>query len=348
MITPSGTGSASWFEAGAELVCQSPVRTAAPGATGAVGSIVSETMWERPAALTPVTILRTLPGIPRSPSRLLQGELHEPVSAIVLVEVATGGDDLLELRRRNRQPGDHATNAACLLGEVPDELAARGLIRVALTVPGEDRDPWPEERHLVGRDQRDSLHQIEHLRRIVGAVGVHLRLQHREASLHDAVGGVVRGAAWLRLQILAPARKRRARVLRLEPVHDRLDALHVLVGDVVLLAQLRGDVDVGDVVAGRRVDAVERLEEHPALAERGGDLVEARLRVADEAVGEAPLVVAGVRVIEAGIALEHGLAPDVALPRQRDREHRVTHCRALAQRTTAAARALEVSGGQAC
>src|SRR5215468_6912932 len=122
MITPSGTGSASWFEAGAELVCQSPVRTGAPEATGAVGSIVSETMHERPEALTPVTILRTLPGIPPSPSRLLQGELHEPVGPILLVEIAARGDDLLELRRRDRQPRDHAANAARLLGEVPDEL----------------------------------------------------------------------------------------------------------------------------------------------------------------------------------------------------------------------------------
>jgi len=63
MITPSGAGSCSTLKAGAELVVQSPVRTAAPGATGAVGSIVSETMTERPAALTPVTILRTLPGM---------------------------------------------------------------------------------------------------------------------------------------------------------------------------------------------------------------------------------------------------------------------------------------------
>src|SRR5262245_29385739 len=172
MITPSGTGSVSWLEAGEELVCQSPVRMGAPAAAGAVGSSVSETMYERPAALTPVTILRTLPGIPRSPSRLLQGELHEPVGAVLLVEIAAGGDDLLELRRRDRQPGDDAANAARLLGEVPDELAARGLLRVALAVPGEDRDPRPEERHLVRRDQRDSLHQIEHLRRIVGAVGV--------------------------------------------------------------------------------------------------------------------------------------------------------------------------------
>src|SRR5262245_7135521 len=102
MITPSGTGSLSWFEAGEALVVQSPVRTAAPAATGAVGSIVSETMMDRPAALTPVTILRTLPGMSRSPSGLLQGQLDEPVGARLLVEITAGGDDLLELRRRNR------------------------------------------------------------------------------------------------------------------------------------------------------------------------------------------------------------------------------------------------------
>src|SRR5262245_60474143 len=153
MMTPSGTGSVSWFEAGAVLVCQSPVRIAAPDATGAVGSIVSETMWERPAALTPVTILRTLPGIARSPSGLLQRELHEPIGPVLLVEVAAGGDDLLELRRRDRQPRDHTADAARFLREVPDELATGGLLRVALAVLGEDRDPRAEERHLVGRSE---------------------------------------------------------------------------------------------------------------------------------------------------------------------------------------------------
>src|SRR6059036_3147635 len=100
MITPSGTGSSvPSFEAGAALVVHKPVRTGAPGATGAVGSIVSERMKERPAALTPVRILRTLPGMSRSPSGLLQGELNEPVGSRLLVEVAARRDDLLELRR---------------------------------------------------------------------------------------------------------------------------------------------------------------------------------------------------------------------------------------------------------
>src|SRR5580765_6388075 len=130
MTTPSGAGSlVPWLEAGAALVVQRPVRTAAPGATGAVGSIVSERMNERPAALTPVTILRTLPGIPRSPSRLLQGELDEPVGAVLPVQITAGGDDLLELRRRNRQARNDLPDAAGFLGEVPDELAAAGLLR---------------------------------------------------------------------------------------------------------------------------------------------------------------------------------------------------------------------------
>src|SRR5213593_4880079 len=158
MMTPSGTGSSSRFEAGAQVVVQRPVRTGAPGATGAVGSIVSERMKERPAALTPVRILRTLPGMSRSPSGLLQGELNEPVGSRLLVEVAARRDDLLELRRRDRQPRDHIANAARLLREVPDELAAGGLFRVALAVFREDRDARTEERHLVGRDQGHALH----------------------------------------------------------------------------------------------------------------------------------------------------------------------------------------------
>src|SRR5712671_5346118 len=91
MITPSGTG--SWvpsFEAGAELVVHKPVRTGAPGATGAVGNIASERMKERPAALTLVTILRTFPGTSAPPSRLLQGQLNEPVGPVHSVEIAAG------------------------------------------------------------------------------------------------------------------------------------------------------------------------------------------------------------------------------------------------------------------
>src|SRR5439155_18521707 len=216
MITPSGTGSFTWLEAGAELVVHKPVRTGAPGATGAAGSIVSETMQERPAPLTPVTILRTFPGIPGSPSGLLQGELNEPVGSVLAVEIAAGRNDLLELRRRNRQPWDHIENPPRLFGEGPDELAAGGLLRVALAVPGEDRDPRTKERHRVGGDQGHALHQIEHLGRVVGAGRIDLRLQHGEAALHHAVGGVVRRAARPGLQIFATARKCGARILRLE------------------------------------------------------------------------------------------------------------------------------------
>src|SRR2546430_7881674 len=88
MSTPSGTGScAPSFDAGAAVVAHKPVRTGEPGATAAVGNIVSERMNERPAALTPVTILRTLPGIAGSPSRLLQGQLNEPVGPGLPIEI---------------------------------------------------------------------------------------------------------------------------------------------------------------------------------------------------------------------------------------------------------------------
>src|SRR2546425_12205879 len=63
-MMPSGTGSAApLFDAGAESVVHRPARTGEPGATSAVGSSGSETMQERPAAFTPVTIRRTLPGL---------------------------------------------------------------------------------------------------------------------------------------------------------------------------------------------------------------------------------------------------------------------------------------------
>ena len=52
-------------------------------------------------------------------------------------------------------------------------------------------------------------------------------------------------------------------------------------------------------------------------------------------------------MIEAGVALEHGLAADVTLLRESDRQHRVANRGALAQCAAAAARPFEVAGRQA-
>src|SRR5204863_5185379 len=182
-------------------VVHRPARTGAPGAPAAVGSSVSETMYERPAAFTPVTIRRTFPGMsvllfiaaPRpagplpattcgahlrtiarsgdldveqrrvSRSRLLQRQSHQRVRAGLSVEIAARGDDLLELRRRDRQPRNDLADAPRLLVEVPDELAPGGLLRVALAVLREDRDARAEERHLVRWDQLQPLPEVEHL-----------------------------------------------------------------------------------------------------------------------------------------------------------------------------------------
>ena len=106
-------------------------------------------------------------------------------------------------------------------------------------------------------------------------------------------------------------------------------------------AELGGDVDVGDVVPGGGVDAVEGLQEEPFLAQPRGERVQAGAGLADEAVGQIAPVVAGVGVIEAGVALQGGLARLAALTRQRHREHRVAGGGALPQ-----AAALEIAAGQ--
>src|SRR4051794_20624265 len=64
--TPSGTGSSVVFDAGAESVLHSPTRMGCPGARSPVGSSVSDTMYERPASLTPVTMRRIFPGMRNS------------------------------------------------------------------------------------------------------------------------------------------------------------------------------------------------------------------------------------------------------------------------------------------
>ncbi len=102
-----------------------------------------------------------------------------------------------------------------------------------------------------------------------------------------------------------------------------------------------------DVVAGREVDAVERLEEYPRLAQVRRDFFHVDARGAGKAVGESALVVADVRVIEAGVALEHGVAGDVPVLRQRNGEHGVPHRAAFAQRLAAAARPFDVAAREA-
>src|SRR5712692_2931259 len=50
--------------------------------------------------------------------RLLERQAHEPIGPVPAVEVATGRDDLLELRRGDRQGGHDLANPSNLLVEV--------------------------------------------------------------------------------------------------------------------------------------------------------------------------------------------------------------------------------------
>src|SRR4051812_40613363 len=88
-------------------------------------------------------------GARRTPFSFLQRQLNELVSAVGFVEISARGDDRLELRRGNRQDGRRLLDAPHLLVEVPHELAAGALLRVALAVLREDGDARTEERHLV-------------------------------------------------------------------------------------------------------------------------------------------------------------------------------------------------------
>src|SRR2546422_2707467 len=82
-------------------------------------------------------------------SRLLERQADQRLGARLAIEIATGGDDLVELRRGDRQPRRDLADATNLLVEVPDELAPGGLLRVALAVLREDRDARAEQRHVV-------------------------------------------------------------------------------------------------------------------------------------------------------------------------------------------------------
>ena len=132
------------------------------------------------------------------------------------------------------------------------------------------------------------------------------------AALDDAVRGEIYAVLRAWPAILSAARKCRASdTLRFHPVYDGFDAVDVLVTDVVLLADLRRHRNVTDVVTGREVDAVERLQEQPFLPQPRGDFVEARAGIANEAVAELALVIAREGMVEARFALEPSSQPRV-------------------------------------
>src|SRR5919201_959905 len=63
-------------------------------------------------------------------SGLLQRQANERVGLGLAIEIAAGGDDLVELRGRDRQARLGLADAPYLLVEVPDELAPGRLLRV--------------------------------------------------------------------------------------------------------------------------------------------------------------------------------------------------------------------------
>jgi hypothetical protein len=50
--------------------------------------------------------------------------------------------------------------------KVPDELASGAFAGEAAAVLGEYRDAWAKQGAADHRDQRDAVHEVEHLRRI--------------------------------------------------------------------------------------------------------------------------------------------------------------------------------------
>src|SRR5262245_9910960 len=108
------------------------------------------------------------------------------------------------------------------------------------------------------------------------------------------MGGVILGLLACRIDVGATRREGRARILGLEPVHDALDPVGGLRPDAVAFAQRRGHVDMGDVVARCRIDAIKGLEKYPMLAELLGDGGEVRVASTGEAVTQASFPVSGI------------------------------------------------------
>src|SRR5262249_12190136 len=148
-------------------------------------------------------------------------------------------------------------------------------------------------------------------------------LRDRKPAGKDSMRSVVVGLFTPRL-VIGPTRgKRRAGVLGLEPIDHAFDPLDLLRQNVVALAQRGRYVDMGNVVARRRIDAIERLEEQPMPAKICGDGGKVCVARARETVAQMPVPVAGVSEIEAGLALENRIAARDALAREADGQQRI-------------------------
>ena len=76
----------------------------------------------------------------------------------------------------------------------------------------------------------------------------------------------------------------------------------------VLPAQRRGHIDMGDVVAGGRIDPVQGFEKDPVAAKAFGNFRGIGVVCAGKAVAQRAAVVAGIGMIEAGLALQRRFA----------------------------------------
>src|SRR5262245_441367 len=229
--------------------------------------------------------------------------------------------------------------------ECHDELAPGCLQGVSHAVTSVDGYSRREQGLLVRGNDPDALHNVVDACRVVLADLLLNVLRDWKPAGKDGMRSVVVGLFTPRLEV-GPARgKRRAGVLGLEPIDHAFDPLDLLRQNVVALAQRRRHVDMGNVVARRRLDTIERLEEQPMPTKiygAGGKVCVGR---PGETVAQMPVPVAGVGEIAAGLALETRTAARDALAREADGQQRIAHGSTFAHRAAAAARTLEITRG---
>src|SRR5262245_58648630 len=116
MMTPSETGSCvPLFDGRGVSVVHRPTRTASPGATSPAGNRTSERMYDRPASFTPVTIRRTLPGMPPPLSSVRRPRRY----ASLLLEVLVRRTEQIVADEPQSRFGD-AGAVRVEAGDVPD------------------------------------------------------------------------------------------------------------------------------------------------------------------------------------------------------------------------------------
>ena len=188
------------------------------------------------------------------------------------------------------------------------------------------------------------LHQVDHFRRICLANLSGNVFQQRKAAFHHTISCVIVRA--VDLWNGATRRKSGAGILRFQKINVTDDPIHIRVLDIMLRTQGCSHVNMCDVVARCRIDAIQRLQEHPVLAEPLCQLIQVGCIVTGEAVAQFAEIVASIRMVKATLSLQHRLSAGRSVPCHGNGQQCIADGTTLAQRLSTTARTFDITACQ--